>query len=78
MKAAQQCAAGESLYEIADFMFRGFNLERSQLATAPWLADGERDAMSRASCAVQGSKSKDESRSKVSRFIAQSEYQHCL
>lgn len=38
-EAAQQCAAGESLYELADFMFRGFSLDRSQLATAPWIAE---------------------------------------
>eukprot|EP00435_Cladocopium_sp_Y103_P056811 s312_g19.t1 len=33
--AALQCAEGLDLYKLADFLFRGFNLARDRLATAP-------------------------------------------
>ena len=35
LEAALQCAEGPDLYKLADFLFRGFNLARDQLATAP-------------------------------------------
>ena len=34
-EAANQCAQGRDLHQLSDFLFRGFNLQRSQLATAP-------------------------------------------
>ena len=34
-EAAKQCCEGHSLFELADFLFRGFRLTREQLATVP-------------------------------------------